>query len=89
MSPPKQKRARAKSTLRTLEQLAGYVTSCVLQARKQMTRHCVARGARVPNRDFSGYDGKDARIKSATTGMGPPHAPRHALSGRLWCPLLC
>jgi hypothetical protein len=75
VSPPKQKRAPAKSALQTVEQLAGYVTSCVLQARKRMTRHCVACGARVPNRNFSGYDGKDARIKSATTGMGPPSPP--------------
>jgi hypothetical protein len=89
VSPPRQKRARAKSALRSAKQLAGYVTSRALQAHKQMTRCCVACGAHVPNRNFSGYDGKDARIKSATTGMGPPHAPRHALSGRLWCPLLC
>jgi hypothetical protein len=75
VNPPKQKRARAKSALRSAEQLAGYVTSCVLQARRRMTRHCVACGAHVPNRNFSGYDGKGARIKSATTGMGPPHPP--------------
>ena len=74
MSPPKQKRAPAKSAFQSAEQLAGYVTSCVLQARTRMTRHCVACGAYVPNRNFSGYDGKGARIKSATTGVGPPSA---------------
>lgn len=75
MSPRKTKRARAKSALRTVEQLAGYVTSCVLQARRRMTRHCVACGAHLPNRNFSGYDGKGARIKLTTTGMGPPAPP--------------
>jgi len=72
VSPPKQKRAPAKSALRSAEQLAGYVTSCVLQARRRMTRHCVACGAHVPNRNFSGYDGKGARIKSTTASVGSP-----------------
>src|SRR5262249_51145235 len=60
VSPPKQKRAPAKSALQSLEQLIGYLTSCVLQARRRLTRHCVACGARVPNRNFDGYDGKGA-----------------------------
>ena len=60
MSPPKQKRAPAKSALRSAEQLAGYVTSCVLQARRRLTRHCVACGVRVPNRNLGGDDGKGA-----------------------------
>jgi hypothetical protein len=58
VSPPKQKRAPAKSALRSAEQLAGYVTSCVLQARRRLTRHCVACGTPVPNRNLGGYDGK-------------------------------
>jgi hypothetical protein len=60
VSPPKQKRAPAKSALRSAEQLAGYVTSCVLQARRRLTRHCVACGVRVPNRNLGGDDGKGA-----------------------------
>jgi hypothetical protein len=60
LAPPKQKRAPAKSALQSVEQLAGYLTSCVLQARRRLTRHCVACGACVPNRNFGGYDGKGA-----------------------------
>jgi hypothetical protein len=60
VSPPKQKCAPAKSALRSAEQLAGYVPSCVLQARRRLTRHCVACGVRVPNRNLAGYDGKGA-----------------------------
>jgi len=85
VSPPKQKRARAKSALRSVKQRARYVTSSVLQACRSMNRQCVAFEAHVPNRNFSGYDGKGARIKSTTTGMRPPPSPCHALSGWLWC----
>jgi len=60
VSPPKQKRAPAKSALQSAEQLAGYLISCVLQARRRMIRHCVACGARVPNRNFGGCDTKSA-----------------------------
>jgi hypothetical protein len=60
LAPPKEKRAPAKSALKSAEQLAGYVTSSVLQACRSMNRHCVACGAHVPKANFSGYDGKGA-----------------------------
>ena len=60
MSPPKQKRRLCGTALRSAEQLAGYVTSFVLQARRRLTRYCVACGARLPIGNFGGYDGKSA-----------------------------
>ena len=88
MSPPKQKRARAKSALRSVKQRARYVTSSVLQACRSMNRQCVAFEAHVPNRNFSGYDGKGARIKvdhhgHEATPIPPPRVERLALVRRM------
>jgi hypothetical protein len=83
VSPPKQKRAPAKSALQSAEQFAGYLISCDLQARRRMIPHGVACGACVPNRNAGDHDGKGALRRSSLVRIvaGPKGKEEQVLFG--------